>query len=455
MVTAAFPAADAQAASSFKLSNGMTVPAVDIAGWVASGTTPSLLVLKTEAGNFNITIDDQTKLGSTKYLNNGAIIALDVYAGIDGKFHAGNITYNSNNNYGSGTVVINPTSSGIGSSSSSGSSSSASSSSDSSSSVDLSKTTKVKGRVRSGSTTKMLLLDTDQGNMEIKLDSSTKWGTLKYLMGDDQIYAYIYNGGDGYNHAAQLDNASDYDLYSSSGVNKSNIIPVNGTVKSGSRYNLIKFDTASGDMLIRIDNDTDASEARVIQEGTYATIKVAGSSDGYLHAISIVSSDTTNDTGMLTGQSTTTKYGVVQDSSTDAKLKIKIGDEVKTFRLDSGSKGINSSAIVPGEQYAVSYYKGSDDLYHVATYANVDGHDVYTDANIDSNNTCTMYGTVKSTSSNRTLRLDCSGVEAEIRLQTSTDVSKCRIMNTGREVIVKCAYGDDAYWHAVSIEEDD
>ena len=65
-------------------------------------------------------------------------------------------------------------------------------------------TATVTGTVRSGTTADLLLLSTREGNMEIKLDSSTDTSGCKFLLPGNQISVTVTHGSDEYLHATKL-----------------------------------------------------------------------------------------------------------------------------------------------------------------------------------------------------------------------------------------------------------
>ena len=60
-------------------------------------------------------------------------------------------------------------------------------------------------------------------------------------------------------------------------------------------------------------------------------------------------------------------------------------------------------------------------------------------------------GTVAGKSTENTLYLNTAGGTMELRLDSSSSFSNCRVLVKGRQVVVVCARGSDAYMHAVSV----
>ena len=62
-----------------------------------------------------------------------------------------------------------------------------------------------------------------------------------------------------------------------------------------------------------------------------------------------------------------------------------------------------------------------------------------------------MVGTVDGKSTEDTLYLNTDGGTMELKLDSSTSFSNCRVLVRGKEVVVLCARGSDAYMHAVNV----
>ena len=65
-------------------------------------------------------------------------------------------------------------------------------------------TVTVQGKVMSGTTGSLLLLDTPQGKMEIKIDNATDTTAGKILLPDQAISVTVTGGNDGYLHATKI-----------------------------------------------------------------------------------------------------------------------------------------------------------------------------------------------------------------------------------------------------------
>lgn len=445
-----YPASQAEAAA-VKLAGGTTVDAVPVAGTVADGCTGTLLLLDTQIGQFRIVLDADTQYGTTQYLNKGAIILTDIYAGSDNQFHAADIQINTDNAKKTGSVEV-----GTAVAKAAGSTAK----STGTTVTVQQKTTRVSGVVDKSSTTDLLVLKNSDGTMKITLDSTTDMSDGKVLIPGFSYKVDIYRGTGDYNHAAKVIDTSDNAVGTNAGVDTAHTVTVSGTVASGTRQNKLLLNTTSGQMTIRIDTGTDTSACHVLKEGQKVTATVAGATDGYLHAVKLEDgSDSTTaakegtmgDAGMLTGQKTVTVTGTVMTDSTDDVMLLSSSGQTMKLRLDSGSKGTNLSAIVPGYSYSVSLYLGTDGYNHVASITNLAGEDAGTGKNVNTAKTLDVSGTVTEARCGYLKLKDAAGSVMTIRLDTTTDTSKCRILRTGRKIKVTCAYASDGYLHATAL----
>ena len=63
----------------------------------------------------------------------------------------------------------------------------------------------------------------------------------------------------------------------------------------------------------------------------------------------------------------------------------------------------------------------------------------------------TVYGTILSGTTEELLMLSTAQGKMEIKLDSNTDASACKILLPGREIYVDVTYGSDAYLHAAKI----
>ena len=144
---------------------------LSISGTVASGTTDSILYLSTSGGKMTIKIDSNADFGNAKTLMENDSVTATIYPASDAYYHV--------------SALANSSQPGSASVSSSG--------------------VTVIGTVKSGTTGSLLYLQTESGEMKIKLNASTQMGSCKVLTKDKKVKVSIGRSTDDYWHAVAID----------------------------------------------------------------------------------------------------------------------------------------------------------------------------------------------------------------------------------------------------------
>ena len=111
----------------------------------------------------------------------------------------------------------------------------------------------VYGTILSGTTSELLRLSTKQGNMEIKLDSTTDTSACKILLPGKKISVSVSRGSDAYLHAVKI--TTDAPV-SNASIDSSTTVTVTGTIGDKTTDELIYFKTKQGNMEIKLDTTT-------------------------------------------------------------------------------------------------------------------------------------------------------------------------------------------------------
>ncbi len=146
---------------------------------------------------------------------------------------------------------------------------------------------------------------------------------------------------------------------------------------------------------------------------------------------------------------TATVSGTVASGTTADTLYLYDSSNGKyTIKLDSETNFNGCKILTVGKQITVGLYRGDDAYNHAAT---ITAGKTASSASVDTSNQATVTGTVKDKSTEETLYLDINGQEMIIKLDSTTDMSGCRVVVSGANVNVVVARGSDAYMHALSI----
>ena len=202
-------------------------------------------------------------------------------------------------------------------------------------------------------------------------------------------------------------------------------------------------------MQIRLDASTNMDGCNVLVAGQKYQITCARGSDAYLHAVSISDAAPEVYTETINGISVTTLKGTVSDRTKDDLLYLSTDGGEMQFVIDGDSDVSNGRVLMPGRRLTVSFYRGSDAYLHAARI--VGEKESSSGVSVDTASSTAVVGTVDGKSTEDTLYLNTDGGTMELKLDSSTSFSNCRVLVRGKEVVVLCARGSDAYMHAVNV----
>ncbi len=297
---------------------------------------------------------------------------------------------------------------------------------------------KATGIVASNSTQSLLLLNTSGGQMKIKLDSGTDFSECRVLVGGQTVTVTYYRGDDAYLHASKVSDGTGSS--SSSSANRtsgqtSSYPSVSGTIAANSTSSMIYFNTSSGQMQIKIDDKTDASQCRLVKSGLSAKVYYYRGSDAYLHAAKIVADSSTDAwKASVSTANTLTVSGTVGSSSTPDVLYLSTSSGLMQIRMDSDAYW---------HAVSISPEKG--------TVPSATMNDSTTQVTVNGTTLPVVSGTAASNSTSSLLYLNTKSGQMKIKLDASTDGSEARTIVTGNKYYVAYYRGSDAYLHAGKI----
>lgn len=315
----------------------------------------------------------------------------------------------------------------------------------------------VQGTVQSGTTSELLLLSTDGGRMEIKLDSGTDTSACKILLPGTKISVSVVHGSDEYLHATKI--TTDTPTVSLT-IDTSAATTVTGTINDKTKGDVLYFNTPQGEMQIKLDTTTNMSGCSVLVVGKSYSIVCARGSDAYMHAISISDSASagtgTVDTSITPAPAaavtakTMSVTGTVSDKTKENLLYLSTNDGEMQIVIDNNTDSRNGLVLTSGRKLTVSVYNGSDAYLHAASI--VGAKDSAFPAQIDTTTKAEVSGTVGSKSTENVLFLKTPQGEMELKLDALSSVVGCKVFVTGKKLTVTCARGSDAYMHALDIK---
>ncbi len=311
-----------------------------VQGTILSGTSSDLLKLSTKEGNMEIKLDSGTDTSACKILLPGKHISVSVSHGSDGYLHAVKISSEAQ----APTVTI-----------------------------DNSTTATVTGKISEKSEGDILRFITPQGEMEIKLDSTTNMSGCSMLVADKNYNIVCARGSDAYMHAISIsDGAATVSSVDTSltpapadSVNrKAATGTVTGTVAKSTKEDLLYLSTKDGEMQFVIEKNTDSRNGMILTPGSKLTVSFYHGSDAYLHAVDIVGVKESSLPVSIDTSSPATVSGTVGSKSTESLLYLDTKYGTMELKLDAVKSVTGCKVIVSGKKLTVTCARGSDAYMH-------------------------------------------------------------------------------------------
>ncbi len=302
-----------------------------VQGTVYKGTTADVLYLNSNQGIFTVKIDASTDTSKCRLLVPGKAVTVAMYRGDDATMHAQSIVSGKSNSQVS---------------------------------VDSNRST-VSGTVKDTSTEEVLYLDTTGGEMIIKIDPTTDFSGIRFLVAGKKVSVVVSRGSDAYMHAISIsDTNSSGSTYTASTAAPVNTTAVSGTPTDKSSGNILYLETSGGTMYLIVDEGADTTNGFMFTPGNKLTAYVYRGSDAVMHASKITG---TRSSGASISGSTTTFQGTVGTDSKEDMLYLVTSGGTMKIKLDtttvlSGAKGLNK-----GRTVSVSAAIGSDEYWHAVS----------------------------------------------------------------------------------------
>lgn len=333
-----------------------------VQGTVQSGTTSEVLKLYTKEGNMEIKLDAGTDTSGCKVLLPDAKISVSVSHGSDGYLHAVKIMGDTKE-----PAVT----------------------------LDSSTSATVTGTIGEKTKGDLLYFNTPQGEMQIKLDTTTNMSGCSILMVGKNYNIVCARGSDAYMHAVSIS------------------------------------DMAAG-----------ISAIGIPAAGTAAVQGTAGNTTAVASSVTPAPSAPVN-------TATTTVIGTVTERTKENLLYLSTNGGEMQLVIDSSTDSRSGIVLTPGNKLTVSCYRGSDAYMHAASI--VGSKESALAVEIDRSSPATVTGTVGSKSTESLLYLDTPQGEMQLKLDAVNSISNCKVFVSGKKLTLTCARGSDAYMHALDI----
>lgn len=330
---------------------GLNVQAAEIVatvqGKVMEGTTAKLLYLDTSDGRMEIKIDADTNTGGCKMLLPEKKINVALSHGSDGYLHAVTISEEAI---------------------------------DTSVSLDMSKVFTVIGTVNKKTTEETLYLETEQGEMELRMDKTTDMSGCSLLVVAGKYSVRCVRGSDAVMHVlsisdmaaapamdvSQADTAAQ--TYNQAAVANATgeTRTVSGTVKESTNEYMLNLGSSEGDFTFKIDDSTNTSKGMILTPDNKLMVTYYRGTDNNLHASALTgvkdSSSVTVDTS-----SPATVTGTVKKKSTENILFLDTSAGEMELKLDKVESLSGCKVLVAGKKVSVTCARGDDAYMHALT----------------------------------------------------------------------------------------
>ena len=145
-----------------------------------------------------------------------------------------------------------------------------------------------------------------------------------------------------------------------------------------------------------------------------------------------------------------TVQGKVMEGTTSKLLYLDTSDGKMEIKIDAETNTSDCKLLLPKKSISVSLSHGSDGYLHAVTIS----EDLRSSTvSVDMDKVSTVTGTVNSKTTEDVLHLDTAQGEMELKIDKTTDMSGCSVLVVSGKYTVRCARGEDAFMHAVSISD--
>lgn len=145
-----------------------------------------------------------------------------------------------------------------------------------------------------------------------------------------------------------------------------------------------------------------------------------------------------------------TVQGKVMEKTTSKLLYLDTPEGKMEIKMDGETNTGGCKVLLPDKEISVSVANGSDGYLHAVTISEEAAEPAVT---LDMSNVSSVVGTLNEKTTENVLHMDTAQGEMELKLDKNTDMSGCTVLVVSGKYVVRCARGDDAYMHAVSIAD--
>lgn len=143
-----------------------------------------------------------------------------------------------------------------------------------------------------------------------------------------------------------------------------------------------------------------------------------------------------------------TVEGTVGAKTTSALLYLSTAQGDMEIKLDKDTDTSDCRVLLAGKKITVDVTGGTDGYLHAAKLSS---NGQVSNVSIDSSATAVVTGTLDKKTTENLLYVKTAQGDMEIKFDSSTDMSDCKVLVAGQTYTITCARGSDAYMHALKI----
>ncbi|MCR5209013.1 MAG: hypothetical protein K6C99_02235 [Lachnospiraceae bacterium] len=306
--------------------------------------------------------------------------------------------------------------------------------------------TLVAGTVNAKSTETLLYLDTTGGQMQIKFDDKTDFTKCPVLVSGSAVTVDVYNGGDGYLHAASVSLSK-----SIATVDRNKTTTVTGKIADGTTDSVLKLSTTGGMMTLKIDDTSDFSKCRILKKDKEITVFLGYGSDAYWHVLTASSAETGVQTvTTINGVNMPVVTGTVTGDSNAEYLNINTTAGAMILKLDSQTDISECGYTYKGQTVYATIYLGTDSYLHVAKLVNGSGTKDNTAYTLGGQ-VLTVQGKATSDTTPYMIQLSTPQGIMKIKMDGSTKMTNNKVITENVYLTIDVQGGSDGYLHALKV----
>ncbi len=220
-----------------------------------------------------------------------------------------------------------------------------------------------------------------------------------------------------------------------------------GTVSEATTSEVLFLSTSGGTVQIKIDGNTEFSNAKFLLPGNSITANCYIGTDEYWHASKLTGNSSAGKVSVDTANKATVKGRVAKGTSEDL-LYLVVDNGTMQIKLDSDTDLSGCRFLIVGKTVSVTCARGSDAYMHAMSISDVGGSTSSGGSSVGTASGNSVTGTVEKGTTSSILFLETSGGTMQFVLDLATDASECRTLIPGQSVTVNFYRGSDAWNHS-------